>query len=82
LRTINGKEDPFYAWGMGNNVKDRFYAWGMGNNVILLCCVVCVLSLKKKTLKQLLTMDTSVPKSIKTAAKCDISCELQNSVNH
>ena len=27
-------------------------------------------------------MDTSVPKSIKTAAKCDISCELQNSVNH
>ena len=47
---------------------------------MLLC--VCVLFLKKKTLKQLLTMDTSVPKSIKTAAKCDISCELQNSVNH
>jgi len=37
---------------------------------------------KKKIFKQLLTMDTSVPKSIKTAAKCDISCELQNSVNH
>jgi hypothetical protein len=37
---------------------------------------------EKKIFKQLLTMDTSVPKSIKTAAKCDISCELQNSVNH
>lgn len=47
----------------------------------IMCDIVFVF-LKKKTLKQLLTMDTSVPKSIKTAAKCDISCELQNSVNH
>jgi len=27
-------------------------------------------------------MDTSAPKSIKNTAKCVISCELQNSVNH
>lgn len=31
---------------------------------------------------QLLTMDTSAPKTMKNTANCDISCESQNSVNH
>lgn len=32
--------------------------------------------------RQLLTLDTLVPQSKKGTAKCDKSCELQNSVNH
>jgi hypothetical protein len=32
--------------------------------------------------RQLVTVDTLVPRSMKSAANCDKSCELQNSVNH
>lgn len=32
--------------------------------------------------KRLLTTDTSVPPSMKNAARCDTSCELQDTVNH
>ena len=37
---------------------------------------------RHKILRQLLTLDTLVPRSKKGTAKCDKSCELQNSVNH
>ena len=38
--------------------------------------------LKPKIISRILTVDTSVSRTMKNAAKRDMYCELQNSVNH
>ena len=48
----------------------------------LLCLYKTIIKRFKNNLRKFSTMDILVPISMKNAAKCDMQCELQNSVSH
>jgi len=70
------------TWWNGRGVEASWNPFAGTMRVTMTCRTPGSPHLKPKIISRILTVDTSVSRTMKNAAKRDMYCELQNSVNH